>query len=138
MKVIMFTRNKIHVLLPFCLLSGFAAVGMMACANAANGNSAGYGMTPGRLEANIAASVGLISVVIGGLALARSGNGRTVALVVGLIAMILSVVHLSRSTGGFGTGSGRAGAIVALVLGLTGTILGGLAISRFRRSRQNH
>ena len=108
---------------------------MMACANAGEGNPAGYGLTPGRLEANIAAAVGLISVVIGGLALARSGKGRTVAMVIGLIAMILSVVHLSRSTGGFGTGGGRAGAIVALVLGLIGTILGGLAIARSRRSR---
>jgi len=41
--------------------------------------------------------------------------------------MVLSVVHLRSSTGGFGTGSGRAGAIVALVLGLIGMNLGGPA-----------
>ena len=57
------------------------------------------------------------------------------ALVLGLIGMVLSVVHLGSSTGGFGTGSGRAGAIVALVLGLIGMNLGGLALARSRRSR---
>ena len=39
------------------------------------------------------------------------------------------------STGGFGTGGGRAGAIVTLVLGLIGMNLGGLALARSRRSR---
>jgi hypothetical protein len=102
------------------------------------------GITNGRARALVAALVGLISLVTGGLALARSagrignGNGRTVAivaLVLGLLGMVLSVVHLGTSTGGFGTGSGRAGAIVALVLGLIGLNLGGLALARSRRSR---
>jgi hypothetical protein len=102
------------------------------------------GITNGRARAIVAAVVGLISLVVGGLALARSagrigaGNGRAgaiVALVLGLIGMVLSVVHLGSSTGGFGTGSGRAGAIVALVLGLIGMNLGGLALARSRRSR---
>jgi len=102
------------------------------------------GITPGRARALVAVAVGLISLVVGGLALARSagrigaGNGRagaTVALLLGLIGMVLSVVHLGNSTGGFGTGSGRAGAIVALVLGLIGINLGGLALARSRRSR---
>jgi Family of unknown function (DUF6223) len=102
------------------------------------------GITNGRARAIVAAVVGLISLVVGGLALARSagrigtGDGRAgaiVALVLGLIGMVLSVVHLGSSTGGFGTGSGRAGAIVALVLGLIGMNLGGLALARSRRSR---
>jgi hypothetical protein len=102
------------------------------------------GITPGRARAIVAALVGLIGLVVGGLALARSagrigiGNGRAwaiVALVLGLIGMGLSVVHLGTSTGGFGTGGGRAGAIVALVLGLIGTNLGALALARSRRSR---
>jgi hypothetical protein len=101
-------------------------------------------ITSGRAKALMAVVVGLISLVIGGLALARSagrigtGNGRVgaiVALVLGLIGMALSVVHLGSSTGGFGTGSGRAGAIVALVLGLIGMNLSGLALARSRRSR---
>lgn len=102
------------------------------------------GITPGRARALVGAAVALISLIVGGLALARSagrigtGNGRAsaaVALVLGLIGMVLSVIHLASSTGGFGTGSGRAGAIVALVLGLIGMSLGGLALVRSRRFR---
>ena len=98
------------------------------------------GITLGRAAALLPAVVGLISVVIGWLALARSagriGSGRLkaiVALVMGLIDMVLSGLHLARATGGIGTGSGRLGAIVALVVGLIGMILGGLALARSRR-----
>ena len=70
-----------------------------------------YTMSPGRIRALVAAVVGLISLVIGGLALARSA-------------------------GRIGAGSGRAGAIVALVLGLIGMNLSGLALARSRRSRR--
>jgi catechol 2,3-dioxygenase-like lactoylglutathione lyase family enzyme len=65
-------------------------------------------------------------------------NGRAralVAAVVGLISLVIGGVALARSTGGFGAGGGRAGAIVALVLGLIGMNLGGLALARSRRSR---
>jgi hypothetical protein len=101
-------------------------------------------ITNGRARALVAAVVGLISLVIGRLALARSagrigaGSGRAwaiVALALGLIGMVLSVAHLGSSTGGFGSGSGRAGAILALVLGLIGMNLGGLSLARSRRSR---
>ena len=100
-------------------------------------------LTAGRARSLVAAAVGLVSLIIGALALARSsgrigtGNGRSsavVALLLGLVGIVLSVVHLGTSTGGFGTGSGRAGAIVALVLGLIGVNLGGLVLVRSRRS----
>jgi hypothetical protein len=103
------------------------------------------GITNGRARAIVAAVVGLISPGhrwAGSGPLRRSHRHRDpgepeaiVALVLGLISMILSVVHLGTSTGGFGTGGGRAGAIVALVLGLIGMNLGGLALARSRRSR---
>ena len=97
-------------------------------------------MTTGRARATGAAAVGLISMVIGALALRATrrrgtGNARAiaiVALVLGLISIVYSVVHLGTSTGGFGTGGGRAGAIVGLVLGLIGMIHGGLALARSR------
>jgi hypothetical protein len=99
-------------------------------------------ITSGRARALVGAVVGLISLIIGGLALARArqgtGNGRAaaiVALMLGVIGIILSVVHLGTFTGGFGTGSGRAGAIVALVLSLIGITLGGLTLARSHRSR---
>ena len=100
------------------------------------------GITSGRARAMVGGVVGLLSLIIGALALARSGrrigNGRAgaiVALALGLLGIILSVIHLGMSTGGIGTGSGRAGAIVALVLSLIGISLGGLALARFRHAR---
>jgi hypothetical protein len=94
----------------------------------------------GRLGAIVAAAVGLIGVIGGGLALARSGRPGTgagrngaVALVAGLTGMVLAGLHLATSTGGVGTGNGRAGALVALVVGLIGVVLGGLALVRSRR-----
>jgi hypothetical protein len=103
-------------------------------------------ITSGRARALVGAVVGLISLIIGGFAFARStgrsgaGNRRAVAVlavVLGVIGMILSVVHLETSTGGFGTGSGRAGAIVALVLSLIGISLGGFTLARSRRFRSS-
>jgi hypothetical protein len=96
-------------------------------------------ITPGRLTSILAGFVGLISVIIGWLALVRSANRvgsrrlSTIALLMGMIGVIISVLHLASTTGGFGTGKGRAGAIVAIVIGLIGVILGWLALNRFRR-----
>lgn len=64
-------------------------------------------------------------------AAAQSGSARSWAvraLVLGFVAIILSVVHLAGTTGGFGTGGGKAGAIVALVLGITGAVVNVLAL----------
>lgn len=44
-------------------------------------------------------------------------------------------MHMGNFTGGFGTGSGRAGAIVALVPALISMMLGGLALPLSHRSR---
>jgi hypothetical protein len=97
------------------------------------------GLTPGRVAAIIPGILGLISVVLGWMALARSasrpGPARTkaiVALVLALTCVVLSGMHLVRTTGGFGTGSGKAGAIVAMVIGTVGLVMGGRAWSRFR------
>jgi hypothetical protein len=51
----------------------------------------------------------------------------------GLSCVSFSILHLTLSTGGFGTGSGKLGAIVAMVMGLIGAILGSLALARCRR-----
>ena len=100
------------------------------------------GITSGRARSLVAGAVSLISLAIGGVAMALSsrsvgtGRGRVaaiLALLLGLTGVVLSVMHLGSSTGGFGTGGGRAGAIVALVLGLIGVNLGGVALIRSRR-----
>ena len=102
-----------------------------------------YGLTPRRLWATIAAALGLLSVVIGGLALRGSprqiGNGKgiigMVALVAGLIAAVNGALNLALATGGPGSGNGVIGGAAALVLGLIAMALGGLALARSRRGR---
>ncbi|MFC7447196.1 DUF6223 family protein [Rhodococcus daqingensis] len=105
--------------------------------------AASYGMTSGRLGPTLAALVGLIGVVIGGLALARSagrlgtgggGRGAMAALVVGLISVVIGGVFAATADGGPGTGNGIVGALAAVLFGLIGTALGGLALSRSRRA----
>jgi hypothetical protein len=94
-------------------------------------------LTIGRLTSIIVVVIGLISIVIGRQAMARtarrnpSGRPRAIfALVLGVAGMAFSMLHLAFFTGGFGTGSGRAGSIVSLLAGLIGALLGGLALVR--------
>jgi hypothetical protein len=101
------------------------------------------GIGSGRLVPGVAAVVGLIGVVLGGLALVRSagrigtGNGRRESIaagVAGLISVVVGGLHAANSAGGLGTGNGLAGAIVAMVVGLIGIVLGGLGLARSRRT----
>ena len=96
----------------------------------------------GRGGASVAALTALGGVAAGGLALARSAarpakarSGRDaaiVALVLALMGIALAALHLATSSGGIGTGNGRAGAIVALLLGGIGVVLGQRALVRTR------
>jgi hypothetical protein len=95
----------------------------------------------GRLVPSVAAMVGLIGVVLGGMALARSrrstGMGRSRAFaagLAGLLSAVLGGLHAANAAGGVGTGNGLAGAIVAVLLGLIGMFLAGLALARSRRA----
>ena len=101
------------------------------------------GMTPARGAMILPAVLGLTSLIIGWLALARSsgriGSRRSVvilALVFAVISVVLSGLHLVFAPGDIGTGSGRLGAIVAQVLGLIGIVLCGLALARSRRIKR--
>lgn len=102
-----------------------------------------YALTSDRLWATMSALLALASVVIGGLALARSagiignGDGRRgaiVALVAGPIAGLIGGLLLATADGGPGTGNGVVGAGAALVLGLVAMAIGGLALTRSRRT----
>jgi hypothetical protein len=102
-----------------------------------------YGLTPRRLWATSVASLALVSVVIGGLALARPASrfgiasgrrGSIVALVAGLIAVVNGWLNLAIANGGPGTGNGVVGGAAAFVLGLIALALGGLALARCRRT----
>jgi len=97
-------------------------------------------ITIGRLRSIVTGLVGLTSVIIGRQALSRAtkhtGPARPraiTALVIAGISVILSILHLALTTGGFGTGSGKLGSIVSLIIGLTGVVFGGLALTRSRR-----
>lgn len=103
-----------------------------------------YTMTSGRFWAMAAALLGLVGIVVGGLALARSagrigtGTGRrgsVVALAAGLVGMIIGGLVVGAAKGGPGTGYGIVGGYVALVVGLIAVVLGGLALARSRRTQ---
>ena len=103
--------------------------------------TAGYLVGTGRTVPTAAAVVGLVSAVLGGLALVRSARrpdagrvGPAVGLLLGLISVVVGGVHGWNAAGGLGTGNGLAGAVVAVVLGAAGMLLGGLGLARARRS----
>jgi len=132
------------------LLAAAALVGEFGLAAAAAAQVADqppavsvYTMTPERIAATVAAVVGLIGAVVGGLALARSagrigtGTGRRgaiVALVLGPIGLVIGGLVVATADGGLGTGNGLGGGIVAMVVGLIGMALGWLALARSRRT----
>ena len=100
------------------------------------------GVTDGRARALVAVFISLLSAILGCLALSRSltrarkPNRRRIAivsLVLAFAAIVLSAIHLATASGPFGSGSGRAGAIVALLLGITGAGLGRMALVRVNR-----
>ena len=100
-----------------------------------------YGLTPRRLWATTVAVLGLVGVIIGGLALARPASGfgthsgrlgAIVALVAGLIAVVNGALNMAIANGGPGTGNGVVGGAAAFVLGLIAMALGGMALTRRR------
>jgi hypothetical protein len=101
---------------------------------------AAEGIGTGRLVPTAAAVLGLVGVVAGGLALARSARSAgsrpaaVTALLAGAGAAAVGALHAAASAGGLGTGNGLAGAVVAVVLGGAGLVLGGLALARTRRT----
>jgi hypothetical protein len=114
----------------------------VARASARVGSVPSYALTPERLGASAAVLLGLVGVVLGGMALARSagriglGNGRrgaVLALVLAPIGLVVGGLTVATAKGGLGTGHGLGGGVVAMVVGLIGTVLGGLALARFRR-----
>ena len=105
---------------------------------AAPATAAVVDLTTGRAVPSAAALAGLVSVVLGVLALRGSrrvgGRAGVVAgLVLGVAAAVVGALRTVWSAGGPGTGNGLAGAVVALVLGAVGTLLGGLVLARSRR-----
>jgi hypothetical protein len=108
-------------------------------------SDSGYvkGVTPMRARALAGGILGLISLIISWRARSRSvagignkgRNGAVVALLLGAIAIVLSIIHLSVTAGAvFGSGSGKAGAIVAIFLNSIGMVLAALALKKSKRN----
>ena len=98
------------------------------------------GLTSGRARSLIGGLLGVTSIVLALRVKKRSAtqfvrrrSWAVIALVLGLAAFAVSIFHLADTTGGFGTGGGKAGAIVALVLGMIGAVLAGVSL----RARHN-
>jgi Family of unknown function (DUF6223) len=133
-----------NLLAAAALVGGFGLSAPAAAhASVQPGAASVYTMSPGRIGAVVAAVVGLIGAVNGGLALARSAghigtrNGRRgaiVALVLGPIGLVIGGLVVATADGGLGTGNGLGGGIVAMMVGLIGMALGGLALTRSRRT----
>ncbi|HEV8283641.1 MAG TPA: DUF6223 family protein [Chitinophagaceae bacterium] len=136
-------KKYIPYILSACLIIGFAFLATeKAFSQTTPDGTSPYvtGLTAGRAKSLVGVFAGLISLIIGWRAKARSAHGAGIgkpwvitALVLGLLAIVLSVVHLGTTPGGFGTGGGKAGSIVALAVGLIGTILSGLTLRSKRK-----
>ena len=98
------------------------------------------GLTSRRLWATTVVGLGLVSVVIAGLALAArfGASSRRLAGIVALVAAVIAAVNgafvVAMANGGPGSGNGVVGGAAALVLGLIGMTLGALALTRTHRS----
>ena len=132
----MSVSGRLRARIGMLVIAGVCLFGV-ASASAADGT----GIGSGRLVPSVAAVVGIIGMIVGGLALGRAdsgtGDGRRAAIVAGAAGLISAAVgglHAANSAGGFGTGNGLAGAIVAMVVGLIGIILSALALARFRHN----
>ena len=93
-------------------------------------------MTSGRVGPTAVAVLALVGVVLGALALRRRAGrpAAITALVLGLLGVALGTVFAVTADGGPGTGNGVVGAVVAVVLGALALVLGGLALTRSRRT----
>lgn len=133
-------KKCITYLLPAWLMIGCSFLSLIVFAQETPEETSTYvkGITAGRARALVGVAAALVSLVIGWRVKVRANrskpnvrSGAIAALVLGSVAVVLSVVHLSISAGAvFGSGSGKAGAIFALVPALIGIILGGLVLRK--------
>jgi Family of unknown function (DUF6223) len=104
-------------------------------------NEGGYvrGITPARAIGLVELALGLLSLIIATRAKKRSAKkGAKISLALGLGAVVFSVIHFFIAAGAvFGSGSGKAGAIIAFIMGLIGVILAFLTL-RSRNMSEQH
>ncbi|MFE5319293.1 DUF6223 family protein [Paenibacillus sp. NPDC056579] len=129
-------------LVSFVILCTFLLVPTIASADSAEQV---YGFTPARIKILVTVVMGLGSVGIAWLSLARAsdrsgkGNWRIatlVAIALALIAFFIAGPHFAYTTGDIGSGNGRGGAAFAVILSIITIVLSGMAwfASRYRTS----
>ncbi|TWF33881.1 hypothetical protein FHW36_11171 [Chitinophaga polysaccharea] len=103
-------------------------------------NEGGYvkGITPARAIGLAELLLSVLSIVFAIRARKRSSlTGKKAALALGLLAITSSIMHFATTAGAvFGSGSGKAGAILAIVLSLAGIVLSGSILGRENMSGQ--
>ncbi|CAG7658688.1 DUF6223 family protein [Paenibacillus allorhizosphaerae] len=105
-------------------------------------NKVGYVITTGRIWSTVDAFVGLMNAIFAGLSLSRSirrignggRNGAIISVVVALIVIVYALIHMTMFSGDFGTGDGRAAAVIAVVTGIISIVLAGITLIRSRRA----
>jgi hypothetical protein len=100
---------------------------------------AGSYFTPGRLWSMVGMLFGLVGVVVGNRARARSArvggvagsrNGAGGALAAGVVGLVIGVGVVAAADGGPGTGYGIVGGFIAIVVGLVAAVLASLTLVR--------
>lgn len=103
-------------------------------------NEGGYvrGITLARALGLIELALGLSSLIVAARAKKRSTKkGAKIALTLGVAAIVFSAVHFFATAGAvFGSGSGKAGAIIAFILGLISAIIALLALRSLKTNEQ--
>jgi len=121
------------------VLLGFVALATPAAADIAiqQADAPAYTLTAGRLWSLVAAALGVIGVVTGGLARTRVLGGTKnqrrnafLALSTGLAGLVIGGFVVVFADGGPGSGSGIVGGYLALVVGLLAIALGWLSLKR--------
>ncbi len=101
----------------------------------------GYVITTGRIWSTVDAFVGLMNAIFAGLSLSRAirrignggRNGAIISVVVALVVIVYAFIHMTMFHGDFGTGDGRAAAVIAIVMGIISIVLAGITLIRSRR-----
>jgi hypothetical protein len=128
-------RTVISFILPALLVAILVFATDKAYSQTSDRDGYATGITAARARSLVGVALGLVSLIIGWRVKKRSSVGKSytrywviIALVLGLVAVVLSITHLANVNGGFGTGGGKAGAIVALIFGIIGASLNGVAL----------
>jgi hypothetical protein len=134
-------RNATSFIIPALFtIAVFVFVTVKAYSQTSDSEAYVTGITSARAKSLVGVAVGLGSLIIGWRVKIRSAVQTStwrpwamIALMLGLVALVLSAIHLSSIDGGFGTGGGKAGAIVASILGIIGASLSGMALRTKRK-----